>query len=540
MKRIGLVLAMVAGLGIESAVGGVRVVSVYLESLATLQAQAFLAAQLFESPELGMVPMMMMMVPGLAQIDRDAHVGLHVFSDGADKGAGVIDIMPAVSAEAFLGAFLTAQGGQVPEAVEGRFVSDKGVAQVHGNRLLLAQSADQLDLALSVGIPSEMPALPGLLRYESAPANLVKILDGLSALMDENMPAAEAQKDMLKRAMAFYRSGFAQIARYEYALGISANGLEIRSKLQPQAGRALAGVVASLQGVDPGWVAHLTDDQVFGVVSGAYSVPGDVLQRLVGLYADMIRSMPEETGIDPEFIPAMFEPTLSTIGAPSFLFGGLQESGAFAFWGGTLLPAASDVLQKMVGLITGEAYQGMLVKSGIKISEPVVRDVDGVLVHRWSMLADEETFMQLDGGPLSGVGAEQMAFLKHLLQSVLSGYDYAATDKGLVFGMGDENSVVRAMSVMNEAGQGTVTTHPILERIGAPLMPYAVGRFDLIGILRAIAKLGEFGEALKAFDAKGEGVVFGAWRAGNDIEQLVMVPASDIRALRKAFQPVKK
>ena len=90
-----------------------RLCSVYLESPAALQQQVQLAAQVFESQELGMMPMMItMMLPGGNQVSMSDPVALHVFDIGSGRTASLVELTPATTAEMFLKS-LTAAGTMV-------------------------------------------------------------------------------------------------------------------------------------------------------------------------------------------------------------------------------------------------------------------------------------------------------------------------------------------------------------------------------------------------------------------------------------------
>ncbi|MFU8779495.1 MAG: hypothetical protein ACNA71_00550 [Kiritimatiellia bacterium] len=542
MKRIGLVVLLALGVACESAIGSVRVASVYLESFAALQTQAEQAAQIFESPEIGTLPMMMqMMVPGLSQIDRDAPVALHIYSDGAEKYSVVLDIKPAVSAENFLAALVAAQGGHVPDAVDGRFVTEQGAAQVHGDRLLLGQQAADLDVSVVIGIPAEMPGIAGLLRLDAAPATLAKMLDGFAEMLMQTLPADDEHRAMFRNMIKFYRAGLEQVAIYQSGIGVTGSGLEIRGKIVPQAGRALAGIVQSLQGVDAAWLSQLNRGNLFGAVSGAYTIPEGVLASFVDLYIDMLRSVPDGAELDPELMRAMFEPSIASAGAPSFLFAGLREgSGKLDLSGGMLVADAASVLKRMMALVGSDAYQQLMAKSGMAVSGPVERLVNGHTVYRWSMTWDGESLrdqMGHTGAP--GMGADEMATFTRVLEALLGGYDYAATDKGMVFGITDDAGIIQAMQLLDAGGQRMAAPNPVLARMGVSTAPYAVARLDLLGMLKLVSRLTPSGAAFAQIESHSVGIQFTGWRSGDAIEQMITIPASDIRAMRKTVQAMQ-
>jgi len=279
MKRGMMMLLLVLGLRMPAEAAGTRLASVYLESINALQAQVFQAAQVFEAPELGSAPMMMgMLIPGFAQLDRDAAIGLHIYAGGEQHVGFVMALKPAVAPELFLGGLLARQGLSVPEPVDGRYSTSNGVAQMQGDLLLIARNAADLDLAMEAGLPVALPDIPGFLRLDLAPGRLADLIGELEGLALKAMADAPAQADAMRQGFDLYRRGLAQVAKVQHGISVTGEGLVFRSRLMPQPGRALEGILASLQPADPQWVAALEGDHMFGVVAGAYKVPEDVMR----------------------------------------------------------------------------------------------------------------------------------------------------------------------------------------------------------------------------------------------------------------------
>ncbi len=533
MKRYLVVVALSVGLLGQVAVAGTRLASVYVESISALQTQLLQAAQVFEAPELGSAPMIMsMMIPGFAQIDKNAPVGIHVYAGGEDKVGVVISLTPSVAPEVFLGGLLAMQGATLPDAVDGRYVTPKGVAQMQGEQLLIGRKVQDLDLALQTGIPAVLPVVPGLIRLDVAPATLVEILGELEALALETMPADAEQREMLQKGMGFYRRGLAQVASFQQGIGITEQGLVCRSRMLPQPGRALEAIVQSLQPVDATWVAQLEEDRLFGAVAGAYSIREDILRSVLDMYLSWMQTVPEEFAMDPALVRAMFEPSMATVGAPTFWFANMGDAGSFAMLGGVRVPDAENLLQQMIALSTGETYQKQMAASGMKVSDPVARVVNDQTVYRWSVELDEEAFLkQLREAGAPDADQADLAPLKQVLDMFLSGYDYAATSEGLAFGIGAEAGIAQAMQLL---GGGKSTSRTLLERIGAPVAPYMVARFDLIAWMQVLEQFEAAPVPVVA--GPGEGVLFAGWRVGAAVEQMMLIPAADIRALKAAAQ----
>ncbi len=535
MKRM-LLSIVVVGLSAQISFGGGRVMSVYLESISALHAQLFQAAQVFEAPQLGTAPMMLnMMVPGYAQVDRDAPVGLHIYIGEEEQYGFVVDLKTVGAAEPFLGALLAAQGAMLPEPVDGRYVTDEGAAQVLGNRVILANSAEVLDLALFAGLPQELPAVAGVLRTQVAPQHVLALFGNIEEMMTQAMPDGHEHADMFDQLFGFYRAAFEQIALYETGFSVREDGLVIRSRVTPAAGRALERIVASLQGIDPAWLVSLEGDNLFGIVAGKYEVPKGLLQLLVNYYITWLQSMPVDFAMEPELVEAMFEPALQTAGAPWFLTANMSSEDGFRLSSGMRIDDAARVLQKMMGLMASEAYQRSMTESGFSMSQAEPRVVEGVDVYRWAMDLDEEIFRaKIEEAGGDEVDSEQFEMIQKMMSSFFSGYDYAATSDGLVFGVTDDAGLAEAIRLLgDEEGEASATGQAMLDRIGAPVLPFVVARYDYLALLHMVQTF--VPDEMPTFPEKGEGFVYAAWRADNGIEQAVLIPAADINAIRNAF-----
>jgi len=188
------------------------------------------------------------------------------------------------------------------------------------------------------------------------------------------------------------------------------------------------------------------------------------------------------------------------------------------------------LLQQMLALARSEAYQQQMAASGMKVSEPVARVVNANTVYRWQVEIDEEAFLkQMREAGATDPRLEDIAPLKQLMDLFLSGYDYAATPEGLVFGITDDAGIGKAMALLGGAQAAGST---ILERVAAPVSPYMVARVDLLGLIGLGQKLAV--APIPEIAGRGEGILLAGWRSGDAVEQVMLIPAGDIRLLRQA------
>ncbi len=520
--------------------GATRILSLYVESFAAFQRQLFQAAELFEAPELGMAPMMLSMsIPGVAEIDREQPIGLHMYAqEGADEPALVLEVSAASSVEALLVALLAARGEQtLPEAVDGRYVTANVVAQADGKRVLLANSEADLELALQDTLPSSLPAVPGVIRLTTMPAKLGGLLDQAQAVMQATTAQTPQQQAFMSELLTLYRLGLEQIATYEQGLGISAKGLEIRSRVLPVAGRATESIIASLQPVPEEWISEVAGDALFGVVAGAYHVPEDVLQRVLDRYLSMFSHVGAEMSMDMDLMRNLMEPSLATVGTPSFFFANVKEDlSRLWYFGGAAYSGAPALLSSMLEWHASEAYVEHMKQSGMVVSAPETRTVADTTVYRWNVDVDEEQFQQKIEKAGGAAGTLDIETMQKILSFFMSGYDYAATDQGLAFAAGGEAAPIgRALDLL--AGRQKVAASKgaaLMAMLEPPVAPYGIGRFDLFGLMSLSGKLGN--QAPIALPESGEGILFAGWQIDGVVEQVLLVPAADIKALSKAIR----
>lgn len=537
MKRVLFGVLCFLALHVSPALGEGRLLSVYLESIASMQGQILQAAQLFEVPELGSAPMMLnMMVPGYAQVDRDEPVAVHAFIGEDGDYSVVVDVQPLDSAETLLGAVLANMGLTLPEPEDGRYMTDFGVAKKHGNRLLMAQDAEKLDMALRIGIPDEMPNIPGFLRMQMEPSRLLSFFDSIEPMMQEAMPEDSEQEQMFAQVMSLYRKLLEQVSSYQTGLGLQEDGLAIRSRILPMRGRALDQIVQSVQGVNPAWVASMEAPNIFSMASGSMDIPDHITDAMLDFYVGWMEQLPDEHSMDADLVRASFEPAMKMMGAASFTSVNVSEEGELRIQSGSVMDNASKILQQMIELTEREDYIDSMQESGMQMVGPDVRDVQGVDAYRWSMEFDEDAFLG-NMEDLDEVPDEHVAIWIAIMEKLFSGYDYAAIDEGLVYSMPGDAQLTEAAELLRKASdEDPVEDSALLQRIGAPVMPYTIGRFDLLSLFNGMQSLGV--PHIPHTDAEGEGIIFAGWREGDGVEQLLLIPASDIRVIRQMFSAI--
>ncbi len=538
MKRLLFVFAFMMWGVVQNSFGGSRFMSVYIENISSLHGQLMQAGQVFEVAPLAAAPMMLnMMVPGYSQIERDAPIGLHMYVGEDGQPGVVVDIKPVDTADKLLGALLASTGLTLPEPVDGRFVTENGAAQIHGDRLLISQNVGTLEAAIAQGMPAAMPTVPGVLRMQVEPQNVLVMIDQMQEMMQQVMPVDDDQGEMIEQMMGFYRSALAQIASYETGIGMREDGLEIRSRLTPLPGRALAKIIQSVQSVNPAWIASIEQDHIIGMAAGAYEVPEHVMRTAFDFYFSWLASMPGEYTMDADLLRQMLDQTIETAGSPMFLLADISDDARLNLISGMFFEGAERMLAQSLEMIGSEAYRKSMASSGITLAaEPETRIVDDVKVYRWNIEYDQAAFMaQMEEAGAGAVDVEQLAKIQEMMQSFWSGYDYAATAQGTIFGITDDAGISRAVQLLGAPDvAGTGPDSALLQRVGAPTTPYAVLRFDLLSVLRAVRTFGV--ETLPPITNSGQGIVYAAWRYGDGVEQVMLIPAADIQSMRQAME----
>jgi len=519
-----------------------RICSVYVESPAASPQQVQEASLVFESPELGMVPMMMtMMVPGVSQVEVSDPVSLHVFDIGGGKTAGVLELTPATTAEMFLKSLTAASGKPLPPAVDGRYSFDNGVAQVRGTRLLLARTAAELDACTGGAVPAlpPMPALPGVIRVSIAPSAVVPMLEAAKsqvvAVMAAGGPDAAQAQVVMEMMFGIYTRTLAQLNTVNIGIGVQPEALMMRSQLVPVSGSTVAGILESMQPVDPAHIGFVEEGTLFSMASGQYSLPDQVKRQVVSLYVRMIEATPSFAGTDTDELAFALRESFESLGASmAWSFAMTPEGKSFLMKGVMGITPAVSYLEKMVALAGMPGMKALMGQSGVGMSTPEKRMYKEYPVYHWTMTFDEAAIRKQMG--VSGTDDQAFASVEKMMQLLGSGYDYAATPKGITFGLGSPAMVEQASDQLMVADTKAVE----VERIRALLLPAAapvvIGRFGLLDAVRTAMRLGaditaEPMPAAVATLPAGEGIVFADWLNGSEVNTALLVPAADIKAL---------
>ncbi len=521
-----------------------RICSVYMESPSALQMQVQQASQVFEAPELGMFPMMMtMMVPGGGQVSMAEPVSLHVFDIGEGRTAGLVELTPATTAEMFLKSLTAASGVPLAPAVEGRYTFEGGVAQVRGARLLLARTAAELDACTGGAVPAlpPMPAIPGVIRIAIAPSAVVPMLDAMktqcvSAMAAGGPDAAKAQ-DMMEMVFGLYTRTLAQINTLNIGIAVQPEGLLMRSQMVPVGGSTLAGILATMKPVDPAYLSFVQGGALFAMASGSYTLPDQLKQQLVSLYIKMIKASPQVAGIDTDELSFAMRESIESLGAAMGFSGGMTPDGkSFMMQGAMGIMPAVPYLEKMVAMSNLPAMKAMTLQSGVRMGEASKRMYKDCPVYHWTFSLDEAALRTQMGAGAQEMDEEAFAAVSKVMQVFGSGYDYAATPKGVTFGLGSTSMVEQASDRLMADGADLSESARIRTLLSPESAPVALGRFGLLDAIRSGAKMatGVAGAPLPAAVAglpAGEGIVFADWITGSEVNSAMLVPATDIKAI---------
>jgi hypothetical protein len=555
-----LLIVLVGSLAVLKASAATRICSVYLESYSALQAQLFLGAQVFEAPQLGALPMMITMgLPGAAQMDNGKPVALHVLDIGAGKTGLVIELTPSTTAEAYLQAIAGADK-QLPPPVEGLYVLEKGVAaRIVGTRLLLAPKADDPEALLGkeAGALPAMPALPGVIRVSVSPAALKPLLENfkktLAALPATGAPNAEQGRRSMEAAFNFYALFLDQIDALHIGLNIQAEGLFIRSRLAPKPGSDIAATVATIKPIPASQLAFIEKDSLFSFASGNYTLPPALKRQIVDLYTQMAASSPLYEASQTNELTTVMNQSMRVIGAPMAFTGNLPtNSQALLVQGVMGVSNPGAYLNDQLAMMKTPAFQKLMKLSGMVLPEPTQRGFKGLTVYTWKSLFDEKALAKAlrDALPtntppekLEAVTQASMASMGFVMKLFGGGYEYAATSKELVFGMGSPAMIEQAVGRMQAPAGSSPEAERIRKLLAPSAAPHAMGRLSLGGVLELVmstqpelaASLKKDAQALPA----SEGTVFADWVASGEILSALLIPPSEIKALTAQTQAIQ-
>jgi len=519
-----------------------RLCSVYLESPAALQQQVQLAAQVFESQELGMMPMMItMMLPGGNQVSMSDPVALHVFDIGSGRTASLVELTPATTAEMFLKSLTAAGGKPLAPAVDGRYTFDGGSAQTRGTRLLLAKTADELDACTGGAVPAlpPMPAIKGVVRVAMAPSAVVPMLEAAQGELIEAMaaggPEAAQAKDLMTLMLGLYSRTLAQINTVNLGIAVQAEGLVMRSHLVPATGSTLAGILASLQPVEPAYLGFVETDTIFSMAAGAYTLSDQLKRQVISLYIRMIEATPTVADVDTSELAFAMRESIASLGAAmAWSFAMNPDRQSFLIKGAMGITPAVPYLENMVALVNTPGMKAVMAQSGVVMSTPQKRMVKTYPAYNWKLSFDEALLRRQMGA--AGQDEQAVAAVNRMMQFFGHGYDYAATPKGITFGLGSPAMVEMASDLLMAAEAQTAEAERIRSLLAPASAPVAMGRLGLLDAVRMATRIGAdiSGEpmptAVAALPA-GEGIVFADWLKGSEVNGAMLIPAADIKAL---------
>lgn len=535
-----LSIALLAAL---PAVAVERLCSVYVESITALQQQVQQAAEVFESPELGMFPMMMtMMVPGGSQVNVSEPIAFHTFDIGGGKTGRILELTPATTIEMFLKALTAASGKPLEPAVNGIFTFDGGVAQMLGPKLLLARNVEELNACTGAAVPAlpPMPAIEGAVRLAASPSAAVPLLNDLRTQWNGMNPmqgkdAAQA-KEAMELMFGLYSRTLAQMDIVEIGLAVQPEGLVIRKRLAARSGSTVEGIFHSMTPVSPEYLSFINAQSLFSVASGSFVVPEQLKHQIVTVYRQMMKFSPAMANVEDADLEAMLKQSVAMLGAAMAFEAQKPEGGRLLMLGAAGVSNAAAYIEEMVAMMKTPTYQNMISGSGMQITEPVQRAYKDASIYTWKFAFDEAALRktveaQSPGIQLGDQSFEAMKIATRVLGDVC---EYAAASQGLAFGMGSPAMVEQAVDRLATKAPVSVEALRIQKLLSPAAVPVAMGRVAIVDIARLAMKMQcgtELPEEVRNAPA-GEGIVFVDWIEGGDVKSSTLIPAADVKALR--------
>ncbi len=539
-------------LPLVAASAATRICSVYVESYSALQKQLFLGAEVFQSPQLGAMPMMLTMsLPGAAQINPDQPVALHVFDIGGGKTGFVMEVTPVGTPEAYLQAIIGNEA-KLAAPVDGVFAFEGGAARVAGNRVQLSTKAADLDACVGkngAGLPP-LPAIPGTIRIAAAPAALKPLIDNLkktfAALSQSGIPNAEQTQRSMETVFDFYGMLLGQMESLQLGIVIQPEGLAIHTWMAPSKGSEIASLVASVKPVAPEHLAFLEKDALFGFAAGSYVLPESMRKQFVDMYTRLVSLSPGLSSVQPADLAAIMDQSMRVLGAPLAFTANLSTN-ALLVQGVMGVADADAYLSQQLAMMRTPAFQAMMQQSGMKFSEPVVRTYKTAKIHTFNTSFDEESFKKVlraqlgaDADPATVEAAMEAGMgPMRMVMKLFAGYEYASTGKTLAFGMGVPAMIERAIDRAGMPAQPSAEAGRIQKLLTPPAAPCAVGRFSLSGFLGMMLTMTDTlpAEAAATLPA-GEGAVFAEWIVDGHAQSTLLVPPSEITSIKAMVQAI--
>jgi len=546
--RGGLLVLVSFGICLSGS-AATRICSVYLESYASLQKQLAVGVGAFQAPQLGALSMMISAgLPGAAQMDNNKPLALHVLDLGDGETGMVLEVSPSGAADAYLQALVGA-GAALPPPVNGIYKLPNGTAvRVAGNRLFLAPNAKNPVACLAADVDQlpGMPTLPGVLRISLSPAALAPLLEkagkAIPAAPAGGAPNAEQTRRTMEKAIAFYGQLLGQLDALHLGINIQPEGLFIRSRLAPKAGTDIAAFVASAKPVGAEQLAFIEKDSLVSYASGASVIPEGLKRQFIDFYAQMVALSPLYDATQTNDLAVVMSQSTRKFDAPTALTASLSADGSTLLAQGTMtMPNPAKYLDEQIALLKTPAFQKLTsLSGGMQLSEPTTRDYKGVKAYAWKTVLDEQAMEKtVRAGIPANLPPEQvealvksnLATMRLVMKLFGGGYEYAATAKDFVFGMGTPAMLEAAIDRAQAAPAASAEATRIETLLAPSSEPHSLGRFSLSKlVLLMFAAQPELAAAVKDVPA-GEGIVFASWLYDGERLTALLVPASEIKTL---------
>lgn len=529
-----------------------RVCSIFVESYTSLQQQLFQGAEVFESPQLGALPMMLTLsLPGAAHINPQHPVALHLFDTGDGQLGFVLETSPAGTPEAYL---QTIQGNTVqpPDPLTGIYTFDGGAARIAGDRVLLSPLAADLEACAGQGagaLPT-LPDIPGTIRILLSPGALKPWLEQIkhpsTSLLHFGAPSAAQAQHSLFAFVEFYEEMLVQVAWLQLGISIQKEGLGIDMRLAPNKGSDLEALVASAKPVTTQHLAFLKKDSLFSLALGSYTLPQHLRDQILRLYAQML---PQATVTDekPVDVAALMSPSLHALGAPLVMTATLTTNAILA-QGVFDIDDAAGYLNEQVTMMRTAEFKKLMSHSGMTLAESPTRVYKGATIHPFAPLLDEERFKQslrdqrLPNTPTEAADSdlkEAVETMRTLSKFFGSGYEYAAVGPSLAFGMGLPTMAEQAIDHISAPTQTAEEAERIQTLLRLPAAPCAIGRLSLSALAHMTLKIANVlpRDAAAALPP-GDGICFAKWVANGEEHTRILVPPFELKAIQAAAQAI--
>ncbi len=544
-----LVLGLIGLATVMNSVAATRICSVYLESYSALQKQLFLGAELFQAPELGTLPMMISMgLPGAAQMNNDKPIAVHVLDVGSGSPAIILEVAPVGTAEAYLQALAGAEAA-LPAPANGLYLlADGTAARIVGTRLLLAPGAKDPAACLGgdPGALPAMPSVPGAIRLSVAPAALIPKLDALRQMMEampSTVPNADQSKRMMESVIDFYALLLGQVDAMHMGISVQPGGLLVRSRLAPKAGTDIAAMVGSVKPAAADQLAFIEKDSLFSYASGSATFPPALKQQFVDLYAKMAALAPGAEGLQAGDLAAAMSQSMQAVGVPLAFTGMPPAKGQPLQMQGMM--CVSDPAAYLSGQLAIMKMPALQKLSNMTFEEPVKRTYQGLTVLTCKYLLDESMLAKSMRAalPTNTPPKQAEAALKAsttamhtVMQLFGNSYEYAATPKAVVFGMGAPAMIEQAIGRVQAPAASSPEALRIRNLLAVDAAPHALGRLSLSSlmglVMSAVPGLDQAPQPDAAAQPAGEGMIFADWAANGEIHSALLIPPSEIKAVK--------